>query len=417
MDIAREPPPKRKKYLPAAIALAAIVLTTFGLSRLKPAAPSVDSATIWMDTVEQGLMLIQVSGPGNLVPEQIRWIPAQVQGRVERKLVQPGTDVTASTILVELSNPDVQLELLESERQLSAAQQQLVTLRSNLQTQRIDQEGVIAQIRTQFLEAKRTVEDLEELARKGEGFVSDSDLQNARDRAIELDTRSNLEDRRLEIMRNSEEPQLRVQQDQIERLDGIVEFQKQRIASMQVRAGIDGVLQEMDLEEGQWVMSGQTLARVVVPERLKAELRIPQTQATKVALGQAAIVDTRTDTIQGQVVRIDPAAQGGVVVVDVALPANLPRSARPGLAVEGIIEIARLDNVHYVGRPAYGQAHNTVGLFKLVEGGSHAERVNVRLGQSSVNYIEIIDGLQVGDVVILTDMSQWDAYDRVRIRG
>lgn len=417
MDIAREPPPKRKKYLPAAIALAAIVLTTFGLSRLKPAAPSVDSATIWMDTVEQGLMLIQVSGPGNLVPEQIRWIPAQVQGRVERKLVQPGTDVTASTILVELSNPDVQLELLESERQLSAAQQQLVTLRSNLQTQRIDQEGVIAQIRTQFLEAKRTVEDLEELARKGEGFVSDSDLQNARDRAIELDTRSNLEDRRLEIMGNSEEPQLRVQQDQIERLDGIVEFQKQRIASMQVRAGIDGVLQEMDLEEGQWVMNGQTLARVVVPERLRAELRIPQTQATKVALGQAAIVDTRTDTIQGQVVRIDPAAQGGVVVVDVALPANLPRSARPGLAVEGIIEIARLDDVYYVGRPAYGQAHNTVGLFKLVEGGSHAERVNVRLGQSSVNYIEIIDGLQVGDVVILTDMSQWDAYDRVRIRG
>ena len=417
MDIAREPPPKRKKYLPAAIALAAIVLTTFGLSRLKPAAPSVDSATIWMDTVEQGLMLIQVSGPGNLVPEQIRWIPAQVQGRVERKLVQPGTDVTASTILVELSNPDVQLELLESERQLSAAQQQLVTLRSSLQTQRIDQEGVIAQIRTQFLEAKRTVEDLEELARKGEGFVSDSDLQNARDRAIELDTRSGLENRRLEITKNSEEPQLRVQQDQIERLDGIVEFQKQRIASMQVRAGIDGVLQEMDLEEGQWVMSGQTLARVVVPERLKAELRIPQTQATKVALGQVAIVDTRTDTILGQVVRIDPAAQGGVVVVDVALPANLPRSARPGLAVEGIIEIARLDDVYYVGRPAYGQAHNTVGLFKLVEGGSHAERVNVRLGQSSVNYIEIIDGLQVGDVVILTDMSQWDAYDRVRIRG
>jgi multidrug resistance efflux pump len=370
-----------------------------------------------MDTVEQGLMLIQVSGPGNLVPEQIRWIPAQVQGRIERKLVQPGTVVTANTILVELSNPDVQLELLESERQLSAAQQQLVMLGSNLQTQGLTQQSLIAQIRTQYLEAKRTVEDLEELARKGDGFVSDSELQNARDRAIELDTRSDLENQRLEIMKNSEEPQLRVQQDQIDRLTGIVAFQKQRIASMKVRAGIDGVLQEMDLEEGQWVMNGMTLARVVVPERLKAELRIPQTQATNVALGQMAIVDTRTDTIQGQVVRIDPAAQGGVVVVDVALPADLPRSARPGLAVEGIIEIERLDDVFYVGRPAYGQAHNTVGLFKLVEGGSHAERVNVRLGRSSVNYIEIIDGLQVGDVVILTDMSQWDAYDRVRIRG
>jgi len=417
LDIAREPPPKRKKYLPAGIALVAIVLTTFGLSRLKPAAPSVDSATIWMDTVEQGLMLIQVSGPGNLVPEQIRWITVRVQGRIERKLVQPGTVVTANTILVELSNPDVQLELLESERQLSAAQQQLVMLGSNLQTQRLNQQSLIAQVRTQYLETKRTVENLEELAKKGEGFVSDTELQNARDRATELDTRLDLENQSLEIMKNSEEPQLRVQQDQIERLTGIVEFQKQRIASMKVRAGIDGVLQEMDLEEGQWVMNGQTLARVVVPERLKAELRIPQTQATNVALGQMAIVDTRTDTILGQVVRIDPAAQGGVVVVDVALPADLPRSARPGLAVEGIIEIERLDDVHYVGRPAYGQAHNTVGLFKLVEGGSHAERVNVRLGRSSVNYIEIMDGLQVGDVVILTDMSQWDAYDRVRIRG
>jgi len=417
LDIAREPPPKRKKYLPAGIALAAIVLTTFGLSRLKPAAPAVDGATIWMDTVEQGLMLIRVSGPGNLVPEQIRWIPAEVQGRVERKLVQPGTDVTASTILVELSNPDVQLELLESERQLSAAQQELVMLRSNLQTQRLNQESLIAQLRSQDLEAKRNVEDLEELARKGEGYVSDSELQTARERADEFDVRMGLETQRLEILKESEEPQLRVQQDQIERLTGIVEFQKQRIASMQVRAGIDGVLQEMDLEEGQWVMNGQTLARVVVPERLKAELRIPQTQATNVALGQDALVDTRTDTIPGKVVRIDPAAQGGVVVVDVALPEQLPRSARPGLAVEGIIEIERLEDVLFVGRPAYGQAHNTVGLFKLVDGGSHAERVNVRLGRSSVNYIEIVEGLHVGDVVILTDMSQWDAYDRVRIRG
>ena len=417
MDIAREPPPKRKKYLPAGIALAAIVLTTFGLSRLKPAAPSVDGATIWMDTVEQGLMLIRVSGPGNLVPEQIRWIPAEVQGRVERKLVQPGTEVTANTILVELSNPDVQLELLESERQLSAAQQQLVTLRSNLQTQRLNQESTIAQVRAQYLEAKRNAAAFEQLAKKGEGYVSETELQTARERGEELETRLDLETRRLEILKESEDPQLRVQQDQIERLTGIVAFQNRRIASMQVRAGIDGVLQEMDLEEGQWVMNGQTLARVVVPERLKAELRIPQTQATNVALGQMALVDTRTDTIPGQVVRIDPAAQGGVVVVDVALPADLPRSARPGLAVEGIIEIERLEDVLYVGRPAYGQAHSTVGLFKLVDGGSHAERINVRLGRSSVNYIEITDGLRVGDVVILTDMSQWDAYDRVRIRG
>jgi multidrug resistance efflux pump len=416
VDIAREPPPRRKKYLPIGITIVAIVLTTVGLSRLKPAAPTVDRATVWMDTVEQGLMLIQVSGPGNLVPEQIRWIPAQVQGRVERKLVQPGTPVTANTILVELSNPDVQLQLLESQRQLSVAQQQLVTLGSSLETQSLNQESLIAQVRSQFLEARRNAGDLEELARKGEGYVSDSELQGARERAEEFETRLDLETRRLQVLRDSEQPQRQVQREQIDRLTSIVEFQVQRIASMRVRAGIDGVLQEMDLEEGQWVMSGQTLARVVVPERLKAELRIPQTQATNVALGQAAFVDTRTDTILGQVVRIDPAAQGGVVVVDVALPPDLPRSARPGLAVEGVIEIERLDDVLYVGRPAYGQAFNTVGLFRLVDGGSYAERVNVRLGRSSVKFIEIQNGLQVGDVVVLTDMSQWDAYDRVRIR-
>ena len=416
MDIAREPPPKRKKYIPWGIALVAIVLTTIGLSRLKPAAPTVDRATIWMDTVEQGLMLIRVRGPGNLVPEQIRWIPAETQGRVERKYVQPGNRVTANTILVELSNPDVQLQLLESQRQLSAAHQQLVMLRSNLQTQRLNQQSLIAQVRSQHLAAQRNATALADLATKGEGYVSETELQTALETAEEFETRVDLEARRLEIMQSSEEPQLIVQQEQIERLTGIVEFQQQRIASMQVRAGIDGVLQEMDLEEGQWVMNGQTLARVVVPERLKAELRIPQTQARDVALGQDAMVDTRTDTIMGQVIRIDPAAQDGVVVVDVALPADLPRSARPGLAVEGIIELERLEDVLFVGRPAYGQAHSTVGLFKLVDGGGHAERVNVKLGRSSVNTIEIEEGLRIGDVVILVDMSQWDAYDRVRIR-
>jgi len=416
VDIAREPPPNRKKYIPWGIAIFAIVLTTVGLSRLKPAAPTVDRATIWMDTVEQGLMLIRVRGPGNLVPEQIRWIPAEVQGRVERKYVQPGATVTDTTMLVELSNPDVQLQLLESQRQLSAARQQLVMLRSNLRTQQLNQESLIAQIRAQYLAAQRNAEALAELATKGEGFVSEVELQNAIEQEEELETRLDLETQRLEILRDSEEPQLIVQQDQIERLTGIVEFQNERIASMKVRAGINGVLQQMDLEEGQWVMNGQTLAQVVVPERLKAELRIPQTQARDVALGQDALVDTRTDTIMGQVIRIDPAAQDGVVVVDITLPDNLPRSARPGLAVEGIIELERLEDVLYVGRPAYGQAHSTVGLFKLVDGGSHAERVNVRLGRSSVNTIEIEEGLRIGDVVILVDMSQWDAYDRVRIR-
>ena len=273
-----------------------------------------------------------------------------------------------------------------------------------------------ATVNAQYLAAQRNAEALAELATKGEGYVSEVELQNALEQGEELETRLDLEKQRLEVMRESEEPQLVVQQDQIERLTGIVAFQQRRLASMQVTAGIDGVLQEMDLEEGQWVMNGQTLAQVVVPERLMARLRIPQTQARDVALGQDALVDTRTDTIMGQVIRIDPAAQDGVVEVDVSLPPELPRSARPGLAVEGIIELERLEDVLFVGRPAYGQAHSTVGLFKLVEGGGYAERVNVRLGRSSVNTIEIEEGLRIGDVVILVDMSQWDAYDRVRIR-
>lgn len=416
MDIAREPPTKRKKYLPAGIALAALLVTTVGLSRLKPAAPSVDKNIVWTDTVEQGLMLIQVRGPGNLIPEQIRWIPAQVQGRVERKLVQPGTEVTAQTVLVELSNPDVELQVLESERQLSAAEQQLVSLRTNLQTQDLNQQATIATAKAQYLQAKRDSAAFEELAKKGEGFVSETELKTAQERSEELQTRLDLERKRLEVMNESEGPQLAVQEDQIRRLRQIVAYQNARIASMKVRAGIDGVLQDMELEEGQWVLNGQTLARVMVPNRLKAELRIPQTQARNVVVGQVTMVDTRTDTIAGQVVRVDPRAQDGVVVVEVALLDSLPQGARSGLAVEGIIEIDRLDDVLFVGRPGYGQPHSTVGIFKLVEGGRYAERVNVRLGRSSVNHVEIVDGLREGDVVVLTDMSQWDAYDRVRIR-
>ncbi len=417
MDIQRAPRPKRKKYLPAGLGLAAVVLVVLGLTQIKPAAPSVERAAIWTDTVARGVMLIQVRGTGTLVPEQIRWIPAETQGRVERKLVQPGTEVSANTILVELSNPDVQLELLEAERQLSTAEQQMVTLRRNLQTESLNQEGVIAQVRAQHLEAQRNAQALQELANREEGFISEAELKTALEKAEELETRLDLEQRRLAVLAEAQGPQLRVQQEQIARLNRIVAFQRRRIESMRVPAGIDGVLQELDLEEGQWVMSGQTLARVVVPGRLKAEVRIPQVQARDVALGQRALVDLRTDSVAGQVVRIDPAALDGTVALDVALSGALPRSARPGLAVEGIVEIERLENVMYTARPVVGQSYATVGLFKMVEGGRYAERVTVRLGRTSVSTIEVVDGLQVGDVVILSDMSRWDAYDRVRIKG
>jgi multidrug efflux pump subunit AcrA (membrane-fusion protein) len=414
VDIPREPKKKRKKYVYGGVALATVVFVTVALGNLKPAAPSVDRATVYMDSVRRGTMVRQVRGPGTLVPEQIRWVPAITAGRVERKFVDPGAEVEPGTVLLELSNPEVQLELLEAERQLSVVQAELVNLRTTLETQRLNQEGVVATTRAQYLETKRNAEAGVELAAKG--LIAEAELATLRERADEFRIRLDIEKQRLQTVTQAVGPQLEVQESQVARLKNIVQFQRRRVGSMRVAAGTRGVLQDMALEEGQWVLPGQTLARVVQPERLKAVLRIPETQARDVVLGQKVLVDTRTDTILGRVVRIDPAVQNGAVAVDVRLTDSLPPGARPDLSVDGTIEIDRLEDALYVGRPAYGQAFSTVGLFRLTEGGNHAERVSVRLGRSSVNTIEIVEGLQVGDVVVLSDMSQWDAYDRVRLR-
>jgi multidrug resistance efflux pump len=414
MDIPREPRKKRKGLIIGAGVVGVVVVLTFMLSRLEAAAPSVQRSFVVLDTVERGTMVREVRAPGNLVPERIRFVPAVTAGRVERKLVEPGTHVEATTVLLELSNPEVQLELLEAQRQLSAAQQQLVSLRTTLETQRLNQAGVVATLKAQSAEADRNAVAAAELVESG--LMSSSEAATARERAEELTTRLELERERLRLLTESIEPQLEVQESQVTRLTNIVEFQKDRIESMNVPAGMSGVLQDMSLEEGQWVLPGQTLARVVNPERLKAVLRVPQVQARDVALGQSVEVDTRTDTIPGHVLRIDPAVENGAVSVDVALDAELPPGARPDLAVNGTIEIERLVDVLYVGRPSYGQAESTVGLFRLVEDGSHAERVRVQLGRASVNTIQVIGGLNEGDVVAVSDMSQWDRYERVRIR-
>jgi multidrug resistance efflux pump len=414
VDIPREPKSKNKRYVYGGVALAAVLFVSVALGNLKPAAPSVDRATVYMDSVRRGTMVRQVRGPGTLVPEQIRWVPAITAGRVERKFVEPGTEVESSTVLLELSNPEVQLELLEAERQLSAAQSELVNLRTTLATQRLNQRGVVATVRAQSLEAQRNAEAGVELAEQG--LIAEAELATLRERAEEFAIRLDIERQRLQTVTEAIGPQLEVQESQVARLDDIVRFQRQRVGSMKVQAGTRGVLQDMALEEGQWVLPGQTLARVVQPERLKAVLRIPETQARDVVLGQKVLVDTRTDTILGRVVRIDPAVQNGAVAVDVRMGDSLPPGARPDLSVDGTIEIDRLDDALFVGRPAYGQAFSTVGLFKLTEDGNYAERLTVRLGRSSVNTIEIIEGLQVGDLVILSDMSQWDAYDRVRLK-
>jgi multidrug resistance efflux pump len=359
-------------------------------------------------------MLRQVRGPGTLVPEQIRWVPAVTAGRVERRYLDPGTRVEPGTVLLELSNPDVQLELLEAERQLSAAQAQLVTLRTTLETGRLNQEGVVASTRTQYLEAQRNADAADELVQRN--LMAASEAQTAKERAEELATRLEIERRRLQIQAGAIGEQLAVQESQVTRLENIVRFHRDRIVSMRVVAGAPGVLQEISVEEGQWVLSGQTLAKVVQPERLKAVVRIPEVQARDVTVGLRALIDTRTDTIPGRVIRIDPAVQSGAVNVDVALDGELPPGARPDLSVDGMIEIERLENVLYVGRPVFGQSGSTIGLFRVSADGDHAERVRVRLGRGSVNSIEILEGLVEGDQVILSDMSQWDDEDRIRLR-
>jgi len=418
VDIPRPQESKsRKRLIYGGIALAGVVTVTVALSRLQPAAPSVDGGTLWMDTVRQGPMVREVRGPGTLVPEQMRQVTAVTSGRVERILAQPGDTVQPNTILLQMSNPDVELQALEAEQQLAAAQAQLVSMRSTLRTQLLAQEAAVATAQANYNDAKRKADAADELAKQG--LLPQQDISSAKDRAVQTETALKAEQQQLDVLKGSLDEQLTMQQGQVDRLREVVNFQQRLIASMHVRAGATGVLRDLgspQLQEGQWVRAGDRLATVVQPGRLKAELQIPETQARDVMIGQQALIDTRTDTIPGKVIRVDPAAVNGTVTVDASLPAKLPRGARPDLSVDGTIVIERLDNVLHVGRPAYGQSNSVVGLFRLDPSGNTAQRVNVRLGRSSVNQIEILDGLKKGDIVILSDMSRWDAVDRVRIK-
>ncbi len=414
MDIPRTPvnrKPRRVVYGAAAAAL--LVLTTLGLKGLKPAAPQVDRSTIWVDSVQRGPLVLQVRGPGTLVPERVRWISAITAGRVEQRLAEIGQEVKPETVLLVLSNPDVQLEALESERQLTAARGDRVNLRTSLESQRLNQQGAVAVSRSEYLEAKRNAVAAESLAAKQ--LISVMEASRARDRVEELATRYDVEQRRLAVLSDAMGSQLLLQEAQVDRLRAVTEFQRGRVRSMEVRAGASGILQDLTLEVGQWAQPGATLARIVEPGRLKAVLRIPETQAKDVVLGQPASIDTRNGVVSGRVSRIDPAVQNGTVTLDVPLEGELPRGARPDLSVDGTIEVERLKDVLYVGRPAYGQGQSSVGLFRLVEDGNAAVRVNVELGRTSVNTVEIRGGVQPGDKLIISDMSRWDGFDRVRV--
>jgi HlyD family secretion protein len=414
VDIPRAPARRgRKRLLYGGLAVLGLALATLGLRSLKPAAPSVDRAAVWIDSVQRGPLLIEVRGPGTLVPERVRWISAVTAGRVEKRLAEPGQEVNPETELLELSNPDVQLEALESERQFTAAQADRVNLRTSLETTRLNQEAAVAAAKAAYQDAKRNAEASSDLAQKE--LISSMEASRAQDRVVELQTRYEVEEKRLAVMTDAADSQLRLQDAQVGRLRAVTDFQRGRIRSMKVMAGAHGILQELPLEVGQWAQSGAVLARLVEPGRLKAVLRIPETQAKDLTLGQPAAIDTRNGIVKGAVARIDPAVQNGTVTVDVRLEGEMPRGARPDLSVDGTIQVERLDNVLHVGRPAYGQANSTVGLFKLSPDGTEATRMNVRLGRTSVNTVEVLGGLQPGEKVIISDMSRWDGVDRVRV--
>lgn len=413
MDVPRQKPRNRRKPLLIVGGLVALAITTLGLSQLRPAAPEVERATLWLDTVRRGPMVRQVHGNGSLVPESQRFVSALTAGRVERVLARPGARVEAGTVLVELSNPDVQLEALDAERQLKLAEAELATLRSNLETARLAQEGSLAAARTELREAGRAVAVADRLAR--EGLSSTMEAERARDRQQEADERYRAEERRLVLADEAFKAQVELRRADLERVRAIASFQRERVASMRVRAGAAGVVQELALEPGQWVQSGQGLARVASPERLKAVLMVPQGNARDLSLGLPVVVDTRDAKVKGRVSRVDPAVQNGTVTVDVALEGALPRGARPDLSVEGTIEIDRLADVLSVGRPANGASETTVRLFRLEPDGHSAVRVPVRLGRSSFNAVEVLDGLKAGDRIILSEMSRWENVDRVRL--
>jgi multidrug efflux pump subunit AcrA (membrane-fusion protein) len=418
LDIKREPPKKTKKYIAGGVAILGVLVISAFISRLRPAAPPVERGTLWIDTVKKGDMTISVNAPGTLVPEHIRIIVATTSGRVETLPVQPGMTVTPDQTILTLSNPDLDLQTLQYQQQLTQAYAALAQLKTTLQQGLMTQEGAVAQLVTQYQDALRTATVADSLDKKG--LSSPNEVAAAHDHVNELKRRLDLERQRYADMQASQKQQLDLQQQQIDGLKQILQEQRNRVASMRVTAGESGQLLTLgnpQLELGQWVNSGIELARVAQPGRLKAVLRVPETQAKDVAVGQHAIIDLHNNgTVEGHVIRADPSSQAGTVTVEVALDGELPQGARSDLSVDGTIEIERLKNVEYVGRPAYGQAESTVGLFRVEKNTGYASRVNVKLGRASVNTIVVDGGLAVGDSVIISDMSAWDNTSRVRLK-
>lgn len=417
MDIARPDQSKakrRKRILYGSIAAVVLIGITVLLARLKPAAPSVDANLLWPDTVKRGQMLRQVRGLGTLVPEEIRWIAARTQGRVDKIILRPGSPVTPDSVILELKNPDVEQAATNADSQLQAAEAELLNLKSTIESQVLASEAAAANAKADFETSKLRAEVNEQLFK--DGLVSDLDRQLSKVAAETAAARHAIERKRFEFAKSSVAPQLAVKAAEVDRFRALARLRHEELDALTVRASMNGVLSALPVEVGAQVQPGNNIARVADPRRLKAEIRIAETQARDIQIGQLAMIDTRNGIVEGKVGRIDAAVQNGTVTVDVLLSGELPRGARPDLSVDGTIELERLDDVLYVGRPPFGQEGSTVGLFKIDPDGVYATRTQVKLGRSSVNLIEIVSGLQPGDRVILSDMSQWDANDRIKLR-
>jgi HlyD family secretion protein len=418
VDIKRDPPKKTKKIIAYGVGLVAIVAVSIGISKLKPAAPPVERGTLWIDTVKQGSMTRDVNAPGTLTPDNPRNITALTSGRVEQLPVKPGINVTTSTVLVVMSNPDEDIKQLQNEQALNAAIGQLAQLKTTLHQQILGQQGVVANSRTTYNNATRLVIVDDSLSKKQ--LISANDLAAARDAASEAKQRLDIEQKRLEDMQASEGQQIKLQEDQIDSLRRILEEQKRRIQSMTVTSPEAGQLQALGnppLELGQYITAGTLIARIVQPGRLKAVLRVPENQAKDVVPNLEAEIDLHNQTkVKGHVTRTDPSSVAGTVTVEVAIDDPLPPGTRSDLAVDGTITLERIANTKFIGRPGFGQAESNVGIFKVIPNKGEAVRVTVGLGRASVNTIEVKSGLSVGDSVIISDMSQFDNTQRVRIK-
>ena len=416
MDIPRKDLVRKRRFrriVYSAILLTAMAAITFALSRLEPAAPSVERATVFVDSVGRGDMVLDVRGLGTLVPEVVLLIPARDEGRVDRRLLLPGVRVEPETVLFELSNPKLEQELFDAQSELRAAEADYTDLKAQLETQRVDQAATAAQLKSEYLQAKSEWEVNQALAK--DALTDQVTLRMSKVRTEQLEVRLQLEKERLEVRETSVNAQLAAQQARIDQAHGLVRLREKQLDRLKVRAGASGVLQQLEVEVGQLVTPGTVMARVSDPRQLKAALKIAETQVKDITFGQRAEIDTRNGVIPGTVMRIDPAVLEGTVTVDIRLEGELPRGARPDLSVDGRIILDHLRNVIKVGRPVYAQPNNTISLFRLEPDGLHAVRVQAAVGRTSVNEIEIRQGLQPGDQVILSDMSAWDEHDRIRL--